>query len=207
MARTAEAILVLARKAAYGSGSHPLWSHEDWEDAIQEAATAIVRLAPDAYEGVCVLAGKHAIYDWMRRWYNEPLRCPFDEAHDYAHPDRDPPWPLDYLDALAPLLSAQHAQKVDEDMAYLRLLLRGYSMVGIAQELGISIRNTFAIRERTIPRLERIARGEWPARYTANVQPSSRAALARINSDPAMLARRGEAIRAGWARRKQEQQR
>jgi hypothetical protein len=204
--RTPEDILTLANKAMRAATrGHVLWTDNDRDDMRQEAAAAICALAGERTDALCVHVAKHAIYDWMRFWLRTPRAGSLLDWVDYSAPP-DPSWPLDYLDALPPLLEAQRAEKVEEDMAYLRLRLQGYSIIGIAQELGITQRNAEAIRERTVPRLKRIARGEGPPPIAVNVHENSRATLDRINRDPEALARRGEAIRAGWARRKQQLQ-
>jgi len=199
------AILDLADKAVRCVMRRGQWSWEEWKDATQEAALAIVAHGP-AHEGTLFLVAKHAIIDWLRSWLRTPRGAALFDWRDYKQGDGpDPAWDRRYLAELAPMLDAQRAEKSAEDIRYLELLLAGYSSDGIALELGISRRNVYAIRERLLPRLERLARGE-AAMYRANVQASSLAALERINRDPAMLARRAEAIRAGWARRKAARQ-
>lgn len=204
--RTPEDILNLANKAVRTvTRGHRLWTMDDWADMQQEAALAILMLDGDSTEALCVHVAKHAAIDWMRLWLRTPRASIMLDWVDYGKPPASA-WSLDYLAALPPLLTAQRAEKVDEDIAYLKLLLRGVSTAGIAMELGITERNVAAIHERLMPRLERIARGEGPPPWKVSLHDNSRKALDRINSDPAALARRGAAIRAGLARRKHERQ-
>lgn len=147
---------------------------EDWEDATQEAAVAIWA-ACDKPEGVAFLAGKHAVYDWLRSWLRHPRGGTILDYLDYAREEHHPPR-LEYLNEIAPLLQAQGSMKADEEIRYLELRLRGYSTDGIALEMKLSRRNVYAIRERLMPRLERLSRGVIP--------PT-----------------RGDAIRAGRARK------
>jgi hypothetical protein len=216
MPRTPEDILTLARRAAIGCGCAPYWMREDFEDAVQEAALAIVAFGDTPHDGKLVVVGKHAIYQWLRRWLRHPKSVPILEDFDMVE-EVDPaePQSFDYLDALAPLLAAQRAEKPERDIAYLRLTLSGISRAGIAQELGI--RQTFIgnLRAKLIQRLERIAAHEPPPPGPGavwkriNSNPERRAQrlanLERINADPEARARRGEAIRAAKARKKQEQ--
>jgi DNA-directed RNA polymerase specialized sigma24 family protein len=155
-------ILDLADKAARCTlRGNPYWTPEDWEDATQEAAAAIIALDADKGEGYAFLVAKSAIYSWLRLWLRHPRGGTLMDFLDYAHEPAEPATHA-YLDALRPALHAQGATKAAEDMRYLKLRLEGYSTDGIALEMGISRRRVYAIRERTLPRLERVARGVVP---------------------------------------------
>jgi len=204
-------ILDLADKAARCVlKGRPIFTAEDWEDAIQEGATAICGLTREPHgDGLPFIAAKHAIIDWLRRWlyHHYPREGEWLEWRDYTQGQGpEPPWSHDYLASLAPLLEAQRAEKAEEDIRYLSLRVRGYSTDGVALEMGLTRRNVYAIRERLLPRLTRIARGEKPPEMHWNVRASSLRSLDRINSDPEILAKRAAAIRAGWARRKAQKQ-
>lgn len=217
MPRAPEDILTLARRAAISCGCASYWMREDFEDAVQEAALAIVAFGDTPHDGKLVVVGKHAIYQWLRRWLRHPKTVPILEDFDMVE-DADPSGPsaLDYLDALAPLLVAQRAEKPDRDIAYLRLTLSGATRRGIAQELGMKQVHIGNLRAKLLQRLERIARGEPPPPGPGavwkriNSDPARRAQrlrnLERINNDPEMLARRTGAIRAAKARKKQQAQ-
>lgn len=163
---TDEAILDLADKAARcvlrGRGTL-----EDWEDATQVAACEIwkrLTLRQDVGAGYLFVAAKSAICDWLRAWLpHRQLRGgTLLDNMDYGGPEQEHCAIAERLPELAPLLREQGATKVEQDLAYLTLVLQGYSTAGVGLELGLSQRNAYAIRERTIPRLERIARGDVP---------------------------------------------
>lgn len=198
-------ILDLADKAARCVlRGRPCWAAQDWQDATQEAARAIwerVQERPDLHEGHLFLAAKSAIYDWLRVWLRHPRGGTLIDYLGYAQGENVRP--ATCLRELAPLLRRQRSRKVSEDLRYLGLRMAGYSTDGIAQELGISVRNVYAIRERLLPRLERIARNEAAPARRITIREGSRAALERINSDPVMRTRRGAAIRVALARKKE----
>ena len=150
---------------------------EDWQDAIQEAACGVVACMGkgETREGALFLAAKHAIYDWLRMWRSHPRGG---TILDFLAYDSDIPHVPDrrYLAALPPMLRQQRAKKIPEDMQYLALRVAGYSTAGIALEMRLSLRNVYAIRERLLPRLARIASHEIPISH-------------------------GDAIRAGRARK------
>lgn len=216
MPRAPEDILTLARRAAISCGCASYWMREDFEDAVQEAALAIVAFGDTPHDGKLVVVGKHAIYQWLRRWLRHPRTVPILEDFDVVEEVPELPPALDYLDALAPMLVAQRAEKPDRDILYLRLTLSGISRAGIAQELGMKQVHIGSLRAKLLTRLERIARGEPPPPGPGavwkriNSDPARRAQrlrnLERINSDPEAIARRGKAIRAAKARKKQERQ-
>lgn len=139
---------------------------EDWQDAIQEAACGIVAhmAAGEDREGVLFLAAKHAIYDWLRMWRRHPRGGTILDFVDY---EATAPHVSDhrYLAALPPMLQQQRAKNIDKDMQYLTLRLAGYSTAGIALEMRLTLRNVYAIRERLLPRLARIACNEIPISY------------------------------------------
>ncbi len=169
-------ILDLSDKAARTVlRGRPCWTAQDWEDAKQEAARAILEMKGEHREGVLFLQAKHAIIDWLRVWLRHPRGGTILDYLDYAE-DAERVRAIS-IEPLRLLLRTQGAAKADEDMRYLALRLQGYSTDGIALEMGLSRRNVYAIRERLLPRLERLARGETPIS-------------------------RADAIRAGWARRK-----
>lgn len=186
-------------------GGRRCWTEEDWQDAVQEAAVGILEaLQKSNHAGYCFRAGQRQIYEWMRAWLRSyPRGGTLLDYLEYAQIDNDPHEVDIDLHKLRIMLQSQRAEKSDEDIAYIELRMAGRSTAGIAMELGISERNVYAIRERLLPRLERIARGENPPPTTRHVRESSKAALARINSDPELLKRRGDAIRTAKARRKE----
>jgi DNA-directed RNA polymerase specialized sigma24 family protein len=156
-------ILDLADKAARCVlRGGPFYTVEDWQDAAQEAAAAIYA-AGDRTEGYLFLVAKSAICDWLRSWLRHPRGGALLDYLDYPD-DSAPARLIDpvLFDTLARMLEMQRAAKVHEDVRYLQLRTRGYSTDGIAMEMCLSRRNVYAIRERLLPRLERIARGEIP---------------------------------------------
>ena len=154
-------ILDLADKAARCTlRGRPIWTREDWQDATQEAAIAIWELRHQP-EGYVFLAAKSAIYSWLRVWLRHPRGGSLLDYLDYAD-EKNTPRSLDWLGSLAPHLHKQGSMKADEELRYLELRLLGFSTEGIAREMKLSRRNVYAIRERLLPRLERIARDEWP---------------------------------------------
>lgn len=170
------AILDLADRAARCVLGRGHWTRQDWEDAKQEAAAAIWSGGTNRHEGILFLTAKNAIIDWLRRWLRSPRGCEYLDYIDHTRAAHAVP-DTAYLAALAPWLEQQRAMKVQEDIRYLELRMQGYSTDGIALEMGLTPRRVYAVRERLLPRLERIARGEIPPTH-------------------------GEAIRAGRARRR-----
>jgi len=154
-------ILDLSDRAARCVLGRGHWTRQDWEDAKQEAAAAIWAEG-DRHEGILFIAAKHAIIDWLRRWLRSPRGCEYLDYIDHARPPDAAP-DISHLASLAPWLEQQRAMKVNEDIRYLELIVQGYSTDGIALEMGLTRRRVYAIRERLLPRLERIARGETPA--------------------------------------------
>ena len=156
-------ILDLADKAARCVlRGRPFYTAEDWQDAAQEAAAAIYA-AGDKPEGYLFLVAKSAICDWLRSWLRHPRGGALLDYLDYAD-DTAPARQINpaLFDDLAQMLEVQRAAKIHEDVCYLQLRTRGYSTDGIALEMQLSRRRVYAIRERLLPRLERIARGEVP---------------------------------------------
>jgi hypothetical protein len=220
---TPDEILSLADKAArtvLGPGAHYYWQPEDWEDAKQAAATgilgAIARYAENETEGLhegwYFNAARHAIYDW---WNMMRPRISFFPLLEYAHRAREsdgpepPPIDIDKLRSLVPFLARVRMKilpstgsKIQEDIQYLWLRLQGYSMDGVGVEMNLSRRNTYAIRERLMPRLEMIRDGREPTPKPGIVSAASRANLDAVNRDPERLRLRGEAIRAAKAKRR-----
>lgn len=197
-------ILNLADKVARCVlGGHRCWGAEDWEDATQAAAVGICEaLQKTDHEGYLFQSGKMQIYEWMRMWLRHPRGGTLLEYLAYAQIDNDPRDVAIDLSKLRIMLQFQRAKKIDEDIAYLELRMAGRSTSGIALELGISERNVYAIRERLLPRLERIVRGENPPPMVWHVREASKVALARINSNPEAVKRRGVAIRTALARKR-----
>lgn len=166
----ADYILDLADKVARTTlGGKPGYTTEDWQDATQEAALKIwlVRQgAPHAGEGYLFNAARSAVYDWLRGWLRHPRGGTILDYLDYPAEDGAAGSRIDerQIDALAPML-AQARRKaygwterhIQQEIALLKLLLRGVSIDGIGMELGLSRRNVYAIRERLLPRLKRIA--------------------------------------------------
>lgn len=150
---------------------------EDWEDAAQEAAAAIIQVPADKGKGYAFLAAKSAIYDWLRLWLRHPRGGTILDYVRYPQDERQAPT-LEYLPALLPLLEAQGSMKADEETRYLELRMCGYSTDGIALEMGLSRRRVYAIRERLLPRLERIARGKAPPTRSEAVKAGKRRARA-----------------------------
>lgn len=162
---THEYILDLADKAARVVLGGRRWATaEDWEDATQAAAAEIVGVArPDVGEGYLFNVARKAIYEWLRTWLRHPRGGTILDFLDYSEQPDAPRPPLD-LDALAPLLLAARGKRhgfaahhIQEEIDYLRLLLDGRSIEGIGMEMGLSRRRVYALRERVLPRLERIA--------------------------------------------------
>ena len=164
-------ILDLADKAARCVlGRRPRqWTKQDWEDAIQEGAAAIWALGIERYEGARFLAAKHAIIDWVHAWLRHPRGGTLLDYLDYTE-DSSATGDTIRLAILAPLLEVQRAKKVEEDIRYLELLTQHYSTDGIGMEMGLTRRRVYAIRERLLPRLERIARGEVPPTHSDAVR-------------------------------------
>lgn len=147
-------------------GSNHYWEAEDWDDARQEAALQAwcATTRGTAYnDGYVFNAARKGVYTWLRMWrHSHPRGGTLLDYLGYAQIDTDPYTVGIDLDKLRILLQFQQAQKVEEDIRYLELRLAGYSTAGIALDMGLSERNVYAIRERLLPRLERIMRGEDP---------------------------------------------
>jgi hypothetical protein len=185
------------------------WWPEDREDATQEAALAILlasRRGLDKDRGYYFGAARNGVYMWMRAWLRSnrdtiPLLARVEELlgteTSMAHAM------LRNLDSLAPLLRTQQVsrRKIAEvaiavEVEYCRLMIEGYTIDEAAVKLGRSRRNTFALRERIVPKLRRIAEGRRPEARYAKPGPASLAALRKVTQDPEALRRRGKAISA-----------
>ena len=164
-----DAIVNLADKAArVVLGGKPWYTPEDWQDAAQEAALKLWRVSQerdDVGEGYLFNAARIAIYDWLRTWLDYRRDGTILDYLDYAADEPAAPDLDAQIDALAPRLDAARGKRhnaawhVAQELAYLKLVCRGVSTDGIAMELGLSRRNVYAIRERLVPRLTRIAAG------------------------------------------------
>lgn len=199
-------MLNLADKAARCVlGKHPYhWTSEDWQDAAQEAVCGILK-ADSENEGVAFTAAKHAIYDWLRLWLRHRSAGSLLEYVDFSPSDESSSPSLD-LEPLRQMLAQirtgkVNPEKIEQEIRFLDLRRQGYSMAGVGLELGLTRRNTYAVRERLLPRLEMIARGEQPQRKKT-IQEASLENLRRTNADPEALKRRGEAIRLGKVRKR-----
>jgi DNA-binding CsgD family transcriptional regulator len=203
-----EMILDIADKATRSTmrrGSR--WWPEDWEDANGSAVLGVIEAirSGKTHPGTLFMAARYSIYDWMRNHVgNRDRHSSLEEwREELAQADTAISRSiLKNIDALVPLLKRQRCHssrirehKISEEVQFLRLSAQGYSIDGIAVELGISRRNTYAIRERLLPRLQMIAAQRTPEQKVVSVKKSSMEALGRINSDPEALKRRGEAIR------------
>ena len=156
-------ILDLADKAARCAlRTYSAWTPEDWQDARQEAAAAIWReLRPGIGEGYLFCVAKSAIYDWLRAWLRHPRGGTILDYLDYPAETTDGANLDARIDALFPLLARARGKRhgfatrhIQAEIAYLKLRVSGLSTAGIAQEMGLSERNIYAIRERLLPRLE-----------------------------------------------------
>lgn len=168
---TDAALLDLADRAARCIlGRRPwAWTAEDWEDALQEAAAGVLdelRRHPDAHIGSLFMAATNEIRDWQRVWLRHRRGGTLLDYKDYAADvERSASAiTLDRIQQLAPALtwarqriSAATPGRVDRDIHFLWLMVKGYSIDGAALELGLSRRNTYAIREQLLPRLARLA--------------------------------------------------
>lgn len=159
-------LLNLAKKAAScvlrGHGTR-----EDWEDAVQEAAYGIVKCG-DRHEGYLFLAAKSAVCDWLRTWLRHRRAGTILEWKHYT--PQEPPALIECLPELTRRLAEQGATQPGRDLTYLSLLLQGYSTAGIAMEMGMTQRRVYAIRERLVPRLVRMSRGELPLSRSESVK-------------------------------------
>lgn len=165
-------ILDLADKAARCVLGAQHWpASEDWQDAIQEAAIKAwlaSQQCADAGEGYLFQVARAGVYDWLRAWLRHPRGGTILEYLNYSQPaDVDAP-ALDVA-RLAPALlsvrgkhSANTNKHIAEEITYLTLLLERRSIAGIGMEMGLSRRRVYAIRERLLPRLERIAQSLSP---------------------------------------------
>lgn len=210
----ADRVLDLADKAARCVlRGNPVWTSEDWEDARQGAAIGIIEAMgreKDTGEGYLLNAAKHQIYEWMRSWLRHKRSGTLFDYVDYIADDSGHIMiDRDRIAGLMPMLErarikvrADTHSKVQTEIQFLILLMEGYSIDGIALELGMSVRNTYAVRERLLPYLKDIAEMRQRTARTYEIRESSRAALARINAEPEMIKRRGEKIRAALAEKK-----
>jgi DNA-directed RNA polymerase specialized sigma24 family protein len=193
-----------------------LWQKADWDDAGQEAALGIciaLRLYPGKGPAYYFTAAKTAIYEWLRsrsRIVRSRSRIvavrllEWNQYHDHESKSRQ----------ISEEVTTELGQKLREaylkpdpesilqQVRYLCMVSEGYSMDGIALELGLSRRNAYAMREKLLPRLEMLANDLKPERKTYEVRASSLAALQRINSDSGMLELRGKRISEGKKRSK-----
>jgi hypothetical protein len=183
------------------------WWPEDREDATQEAALAILlasRREPAKDRGYYYGAAKKGAYLWIRAWLR-PSRDTFPlvaQAEEFLRAKTNMAEAmLRNLDSLAPLLRGQrtkHRATTEAEIAleveYVRLILEGYTIPEIAHRLGRTRRNTDALRERIVPRLQMIRDGKKPEVRHVKPGPASLAALRRIAQDPEALRRRNEAI-------------
>ena len=156
-------ILDVADKAVRCTlGRQPLrWNAEDWEDARQEALYGILK-ARSEHEAIAFTAAKHMIYDWMRLWLRHPRGGTILDYLDYAVPEEDRKVEHTYLNDLRLMLSHVRSKNiqmktVEEEIRYLELIMMGYSTLGIGMEMRLSRRRVYAIRERLLPRLRKIA--------------------------------------------------
>ena len=169
-------ILDLSDKAARCTlGRWRGWTCEDWQDATQEAATALLTVPPDKGEGYAFLVARSAIYTWLRSWLRHPRGGTLLDYLEYADESGAVRDPSLVLPTLLPLLQTQGSTKAGEDTRYLSLRLAGYSTDGIALEMGLSRRRVYAIRERLLPRLDRIARGVVPPTRGEAIRAGKRA--------------------------------
>jgi hypothetical protein len=161
-----------AARTIMGRGSR--WWPEDWEDAKAEAVLGIletIRKKPDAGPGYCYRAGVSSICDWLRLWLkgDRPFQL-YEYIDDLIETDTTLSRAmLANLPALVPMLRQQRQRwgpvlerSLEQEVRFLQLILDGYSIDGAALELGISIRNTYAIRERLLPRLKAICTRNRP---------------------------------------------
>jgi hypothetical protein len=190
------------------------WWPPDREDARQEAALAILlasRRGLDKDRGYYFGAARKGVCMWIRAWLRPsrdtfPLCAKVDEL--FAAKTSMADAILRNLDSLAPLLRGQEVKKrkiaeaeIAVEVEYCRLMLKGYEVQEAGAILGRTRRNAYALRERVVPKLRRIADGKRPEARYAKPGPTSIAALRRVSQDPEALRRRNAAISAAKRQR------
>ncbi len=188
-----------------------IWWAEDRDDARQEAALAILlalrrpqagEMDPDRRRGYLFGAARKGVAWWIRRWLRPDTFQLLDTAEEFVAADTAMSQAmLRNLESLASLLRGQRVKqrRTTEDeialeVAYIRLMLEGYTIKEAAIRLGRSARNTAALRERVVPRLQMIANGKKPELKPVDVRPESLEALRRCSRDPEILGRRNQSI-------------
>src|SRR4029434_4985760 len=189
------------------------WWPPDREDARQEAALAILLASSrglDKDRGYYFGAARKGVYMWIRAWLRPsrdtfPLVAKVDEW--LASKTNMADAMLRNLDSLAPLLRGQEVKRrkiaeaeIAVEIEYCRLIIEGYEIQEAGAILGRNRRNAYALRERIVPKLRRIAEGKCPEARYAKPGPASLAALRKLEQDPEALQRRNAAI--GLAKRR-----
>jgi hypothetical protein len=192
------------------------WWAEDREDARQTAALQILlagRRGLDKDRGYYFGAARKGVAMWIRAWLRPsratfPLLVRFEEllAAETSMADSM----LRNLESLAPLLRGQRIKsrkstdaEIELEIEYCLLMIEGYTIDEAAVKLGRTRRNTHALRERVVPRLQMIADGKQPEIKPVNVNPASIAALRKLAGDPEAVRARNKAISAAKRRRDQ----
>lgn len=185
------------------------WWLEDREDATQEAALAILlasRRKGDKNRGYYYGAAKKGVYMWIRAWLRPrrntfPLPAPIEQLLTAKTNIEETI--LRNLDSLAPLLRGQEVMnrksaetEIALEIIYCRLMIEGYTIDQAAAKLNRTKRNTYALRERVIPKLSMITEGKRRKGRYAKPGPTSLAALRRLEQNPELLRRRNAMISA-----------
>jgi hypothetical protein len=185
------------------------WWAEDREDARQTAALEILlasRRGVAKDRGYYFGAARKGVALWIRYWLRPmratfPLLPRFEEllAAETSMADSM----LRNLESLAPLLRGQRIKirkstdaEIELEIEYCLLMIEGNTIDEAAEKLGRTRRNTHALRERVVPRLQMIADGKRPEIKPVNVNPASVAALRKLAQDPEALRKRNRAISA-----------
>jgi hypothetical protein len=195
--------------------SRHMWREEERRDAQQEALVAILEVLSrksDAGTGYLFRTALLEVWLWMRKCIRRRATIRLSPHIDrWAQSDEPESSAVARLLAgfggLERMLRSQRVSpgvltegKVRNEIEFLRCLLEGCSVEEAAFRMAMTRRNAYAIRERLLPRLERIAAGMRPQKAEWRISENSLKALRRINSDPELLANRTQAIRAGKAR-------
>ena len=190
------------------------WWPPDREDARQEAALAILlasRRGLDKDRGYYFGAAKNGVCMWIRAWLRPnrdtfPLLANIEKLIEAKTSMADAM--LRNLDSLAPLLRGQEVKRrkvadaaIAMEVEYCRLMLEGYEIQEAGAILGRNRRNTYALRERVVPKLRNIAEGKRPEARYSKPGPASLVALRKLEQDPQALRRRNEAISAAKRQR------